>query len=242
MHLHETFFGLKTFFNPAGTHFFYPWVKRSNYSKASCGIQTHTLMTKQPELEFDALNRSAMTPKYKAQVVILFYVYLLIKYQYHSYSSISRPKLSPNLCRTSLRFLSTPKGFKYLSEVNFVTHELEKWRTSYNCKYVTLVETEINEAFTCYQKPIFEGGFIRRSRDEKKKRKDVYVPVHLYGQLVQHKAGCETLEKQVINCIICFKPLYTDVLENCIFGTSTFQGPVKKIADIFRQDFFPTLV
>ncbi|XP_071799748.1 rapamycin-insensitive companion of mTOR-like [Asterias amurensis] len=109
------------------------------------------------------------------------------------------------------RFLSTPKGFKYLSEVNFVTHELEKWRTSYNCKYVTLVETEINEAFTCYQKPIFEGGFIRRSRDEKKKRKDVYVPVHLYGQLVQHKAGCETLEKQQYIPELCDIVRYADI-------------------------------
>ncbi|XP_022101706.1 rapamycin-insensitive companion of mTOR-like [Acanthaster planci] len=94
------------------------------------------------------------------------------------------------------RFLSTPKGFKYLSEVNFVTHELEKWRSVYNRKYVTLVETEINEAFTCYQKPVYEGGFVRRSQNEQRKRRDVYVPVHLYGQLVQHRGGSETLDKQ----------------------------------------------
>ncbi|XP_038056476.1 rapamycin-insensitive companion of mTOR-like isoform X1 [Patiria miniata] len=109
------------------------------------------------------------------------------------------------------RFLSTPKGFKYLSEVNFVTHELEKWRSVYNRKYVTLVETEINEAFTCYQKPVYEGGFVRRSQNEKRKRRDVYVPVHLYGQLVQHRGGSETLEKQQHLHTLCDIVRYGDI-------------------------------
>ncbi|XP_041475993.1 rapamycin-insensitive companion of mTOR-like isoform X2 [Lytechinus variegatus] len=94
------------------------------------------------------------------------------------------------------RFISTTKGFKYLHDVNYVSHELERWYTYFNRKYVTLIETEINEAFTCYHRPQVSGGFIRRSKDERRQRKDVYVPVHLYGQLAKHRSGCELIEKQ----------------------------------------------
>ncbi|XP_071486718.1 rapamycin-insensitive companion of mTOR-like [Diadema antillarum] len=94
------------------------------------------------------------------------------------------------------RFMSTTKGFKYLHDVNYVAHELERWFTYFNRKYVTLVETEINEAFTCYHRPSPSGGFTRRSKDERRHKKDVYVPVHLYGQLVRHRGGCELIEKQ----------------------------------------------
>ncbi|PIK56268.1 putative rapamycin-insensitive companion of mTOR [Apostichopus japonicus] len=94
------------------------------------------------------------------------------------------------------RFLSTPKGFRYLSEVNFVQNELDKWYSTLNRKYVILVETEINEAFTSHKRQSAEGFLLRRSQNDTKRKKDVFVPVHLYGQLVQHKIGAELLEKQ----------------------------------------------
>ncbi|XP_071953101.1 rapamycin-insensitive companion of mTOR-like isoform X2 [Antedon mediterranea] len=93
------------------------------------------------------------------------------------------------------RFLSTTTGFRYLSEVNFVNHELQKWFNSFNKRYVVLVETQMNEAFTSYIKPMYEGAFVRRSRDDRK-NKDVFVPAHLYGQLVQHKGGADLIDEE----------------------------------------------
>ncbi|XP_070563534.1 rapamycin-insensitive companion of mTOR-like isoform X2 [Ptychodera flava] len=97
-----------------------------------------------------------------------------------------------------IRFLSIPKGFKCLADVNFVTHELEKWKKTFNHKYVTIVESELNEAFTTYQRPTNDVHFMRRSSEEQTTKKDVFVPVHLYGQLAQHKAGADLLDKQDI--------------------------------------------
>ncbi|XP_030844625.1 rapamycin-insensitive companion of mTOR-like isoform X2 [Strongylocentrotus purpuratus] len=109
------------------------------------------------------------------------------------------------------RFISTTKGFKYLHDVNYVSHELDRWFTYFNRKYVTLIETEINEAFTCYHRPHVSGGFIRRSKDERRQRKDVYVPVHLYGQLAKHRGGCELIEKQNHIAEMCEVIRYGDV-------------------------------
>ncbi|XP_002741655.1 rapamycin-insensitive companion of mTOR-like [Saccoglossus kowalevskii] len=95
-----------------------------------------------------------------------------------------------------IRFLSIPKGFKCLSDVNFVTHELEKWKKTFNKKYVIIVEAELNESFTSYQRPPSDGQVMRRSSEPKQRQRDVFVPVHLYGQLVQHKAGSDLLDKQ----------------------------------------------
>ncbi|XP_033125633.1 rapamycin-insensitive companion of mTOR-like [Anneissia japonica] len=109
------------------------------------------------------------------------------------------------------RFLSTTTGFKYLSEVNFVSHELQKWFTSFNKRYAVIVETQMNEAFTSYIKPMYEGAFVRRSRDDRRKR-DVFVPAHLYGQLVQHKGGAELIEQEDHLSEFCRIIHYPDLL------------------------------
>ncbi|XP_077980982.1 rapamycin-insensitive companion of mTOR-like [Glandiceps talaboti] len=97
-----------------------------------------------------------------------------------------------------IRFLSIPKGFKCLADVNFVTRELEKWKKRFNQKYVTIVESELNEAFTSYEKPAHDMQFNRRSSEHRSRKRDVFVPVHLYGQLAQHKAGADLLDKEDI--------------------------------------------
>ncbi|ELW53469.1 Rapamycin-insensitive companion of mTOR [Tupaia chinensis] len=94
-----------------------------------------------------------------------------------------------------LRFLSIPKGFSYLNERGYVAKQLEKWHKEYNSKYVDLIEEQLNEALTTYRKPIDGDNYVRRS-NQRLQRPHVYLPVHLYGQLVHHKTGCHLLEVQ----------------------------------------------
>ncbi|XP_040276883.1 rapamycin-insensitive companion of mTOR isoform X2 [Bufo bufo] len=96
-----------------------------------------------------------------------------------------------------LRFLSIPKGFSYLNERGYVTKQLEKWQKEYNLKYVDLIEEQLNEALTTYRKPVDGDNYVRRS-NQRVQRPYVYLPVHLYGQLVHHKTGSHLLEVQNI--------------------------------------------
>uniref|UniRef100_A0A4W3J099 RPTOR independent companion of MTOR complex 2 n=1 Tax=Callorhinchus milii TaxID=7868 RepID=A0A4W3J099_CALMI len=67
----------------------------------------------------------------------------------------------------------------------------------YNLKYVDLIEEQLNEALTTYRKPADGENYVRRS-NQRLQRPYVYLPVHLYGQLVHHKTGCNLLEAQSI--------------------------------------------
>ncbi|NWI20053.1 RICTR protein, partial [Crypturellus soui] len=96
-----------------------------------------------------------------------------------------------------LRFLSIPKGFSYLNERGYVTKQMEKWQKEYNLKYVELIEEQLNEALTAYRKPVDGDNYVRRS-NQRLQRPHVYLPIHLYGQLVHHKTGCHLLESQSI--------------------------------------------
>ncbi|XP_012873973.1 PREDICTED: rapamycin-insensitive companion of mTOR [Dipodomys ordii] len=102
-----------------------------------------------------------------------------------------------------LRFLSIPKGFSYLNERGYVAKQLEKWHKEYNSKYVDLIEEQLNEALTTYRKPIDGDNYVRRS-NQRLQRPHVYLPVHLYGQLVHHKTGCHLLEVQNIVTELCY--------------------------------------
>ncbi|XP_072310238.1 LOW QUALITY PROTEIN: rapamycin-insensitive companion of mTOR-like [Eucyclogobius newberryi] len=94
-----------------------------------------------------------------------------------------------------LRFLSIPKGFAYLSDKEFVTSQMEKWKKLYNLRYVDIIEEQLNEALTTYQKAVNGDNYVRRS-NQRKHKPHVYLPVHLYGQLVHSKPGCQLLESQ----------------------------------------------
>uniref|UniRef100_A0AAR2IRC7 RPTOR independent companion of MTOR, complex 2 a n=1 Tax=Pygocentrus nattereri TaxID=42514 RepID=A0AAR2IRC7_PYGNA len=100
-------------------------------------------------------------------------------------------------CFCLYRFLSIPKGFSYLNERGYVSKQLEKWQKEYNLKYVDLIEEQLNEALTTYRKPVDGDNYVRRS-NQRLQRPNVYLPVHLYGQLVHDKTGCHLLEAQVI--------------------------------------------
>uniref|UniRef100_A0A673JGQ4 RPTOR independent companion of MTOR, complex 2 a n=1 Tax=Sinocyclocheilus rhinocerous TaxID=307959 RepID=A0A673JGQ4_9TELE len=95
-----------------------------------------------------------------------------------------------------LRFLSIPKGFSYLNERGYVTEQMEKWQKEYNFKYVDLIEEQLNEALTTYRKPVDGDNYVRRS-NQRLQRPNVFLPVHLYGQLVHDKTGCHLLENVV---------------------------------------------
>ncbi|XP_051967388.1 rapamycin-insensitive companion of mTOR [Xyrauchen texanus] len=94
-----------------------------------------------------------------------------------------------------LRFLSIPKGFSYLNERGYVNKQLEKWQKEYNLKYVDMIEEQLNEALTTYRKPVNGDNYVRRS-NQRLQRPNVFLPVHLYGQLVHDKTGCLLLEAQ----------------------------------------------
>uniref|UniRef100_A0A8D0CW57 RPTOR independent companion of MTOR complex 2 n=1 Tax=Sander lucioperca TaxID=283035 RepID=A0A8D0CW57_SANLU len=96
-----------------------------------------------------------------------------------------------------LRFLSIPKGFSYLNERGYVSKQLDKWHKEYNLKYVDLIEEQLNEALTTYRKPVDGDNYVRRS-NQRLQRPNVYLPVHLYGQLVHDKTGCHLLETQSV--------------------------------------------
>ncbi|KAK5871195.1 hypothetical protein PBY51_004087 [Eleginops maclovinus] len=96
-----------------------------------------------------------------------------------------------------LRFLSIPKGFSYLNERGYVSKQLDKWQKEYNLKYVDLIEEQLNEALTTYRKPVDGDNYVRRS-NQRLQRPHVYLPVHLYGQLVHDKTGCHLLEAQSV--------------------------------------------
>ncbi|GCC36213.1 hypothetical protein chiPu_0014705 [Chiloscyllium punctatum] len=109
----------------------------------------------------------------------------------------SRDGLSRVILSKILTFLSIPKGFHYLHERGYVTKQLEKWQKEYNLKYVDLIEEQLNEALTTYRKPADGENYVRRS-NQRLQRPYVYLPIHLYGQLVHHKTGCYLLEAQSI--------------------------------------------
>uniref|UniRef100_A0A665U2Q7 RPTOR independent companion of MTOR, complex 2 a n=1 Tax=Echeneis naucrates TaxID=173247 RepID=A0A665U2Q7_ECHNA len=107
-----------------------------------------------------------------------------------------------------LRFLSIPKGFSYLNERGYVSKQLDKWQKEYNLKYVDLIEEQLNEALTTYRKPVDGDNYVRRS-NQRLQRPNVYLPVHLYGQLVHDKTGCHLLEAQVktLSCYTVRSPM-----------------------------------
>ncbi|KAK2910930.1 hypothetical protein Q8A67_003063 [Cirrhinus molitorella] len=96
-----------------------------------------------------------------------------------------------------LRFLSIPKGFSYLNERGYVNKQLDKWQKEYNLKYVDMIEEQLNEALTTYRKPVDGDNYVRRS-NQRLQRPNVFLPVHLYGQLVHDKTGCLLLEAQSV--------------------------------------------
>lgn len=75
--------------------------------------------------------------------------------------------------------------------------ELEKWIRPGGLaeRYTGLVESEIHDSFTRRQRGE-NGCYMRRNSGNPITQKDVFVPPHLVGQLVQHEMGLQLLLKR----------------------------------------------
>ncbi|XP_046984569.1 rapamycin-insensitive companion of mTOR isoform X2 [Schistocerca americana] len=91
-----------------------------------------------------------------------------------------------------IRFFSTPAGFSLFQDDNVVSNHLHHWFTSYNYRYVGVIEGELHDSLTLHKRGE-DGRYVRRISNVKQRVADVYVPPHLYGQLAQHEAGFRML-------------------------------------------------
>lgn len=103
--------------------------------------------------------------------------------------------LQPNLLRVGdrgllllIRYLSIPSGYKFLHDTNFLNYEIDRWRKYFNLKYVRIVEDSLNEALSYHQRNE-HGSYGRRSDKKLNYKKSVYLPAHLYGELVKQDEG-----------------------------------------------------
>ncbi|RWS04250.1 rapamycin-insensitive companion of mTOR-like isoform X1, partial [Dinothrombium tinctorium] len=94
-----------------------------------------------------------------------------------------------------IRYLSSINGFKFLSEANFLSYEIERWRKTFNFKYVKIVEDLLNETLTYHQRSE-DGTYGRRMDRKNTTKKSAFVPPHLYGQLAKHQEGIQILLKE----------------------------------------------
>jgi len=104
-----------------------------------------------------------------------------------------------------LRFLSRSAGFKYLSDIGFVTQELKMWKEQLNVAYVNAVESALVESFS---------PSLYKQR-ESEAVDGVFPPPHFYGELAKTKEGCDLLEKSqhIPNFINCVNDTKANALE-----------------------------
>lgn len=94
-----------------------------------------------------------------------------------------------------IRLLSVPSGFRYLHhEAQLLQAQLHKWDQVDNLRYVKIVEDFISQAVTWHQRGD-DGTYGRRSSNTRLRVQDVFAPVHLYGQLAQHREGLDYLQR-----------------------------------------------
>ncbi len=83
----------------------------------------------------------------------------------------------------------------------------------HNLLYVYIVEEMLAETLTSF-KQTEEGEFVRRNNTALIFPK-AFVPVHLYGQLVQHEEGCISIEKEV-HCTCVYTLIRTVPVITCL--------------------------
>nr|XP_053655508.1 LOW QUALITY PROTEIN: rapamycin-insensitive companion of mTOR-like [Cherax quadricarinatus] len=89
------------------------------------------------------------------------------------------------------KLISSPRGFRAYHEANFSNTLLDKWSTTYNYKYVKLMQTAVADSLTQHQRG--EDGAYGRRTGSKHVVHDVFLLPHLYGSLTQHKEGFSIL-------------------------------------------------
>lgn len=91
------------------------------------------------------------------------------------------------------RFIAVKRGFARISALGYLEPLLKKWFEEYNQCYVYLVEEKLAEALTSYRQ--MEAGEFNRVSDSSVISPKAFVPIHFYGQLVQHEEGCALLKQ-----------------------------------------------
>ncbi|KAF5269709.1 hypothetical protein FQA39_LY08632 [Lamprigera yunnana] len=92
-----------------------------------------------------------------------------------------------------IRFLSTPTGFNKLKKNGFIVNEIKRWDEFVNFRYVRIVENETSDTLTLHQRGE-DGRYDKRLSSLKvSSRKDLFLPPHIYGQLVKHSEGFNIL-------------------------------------------------
>jgi len=91
------------------------------------------------------------------------------------------------------RCVGSATGFSLMSSNNWLVGEIAYWATTFNIKYVILLETLISDGFSLHQRSEDGHGTYGRRTGDAHAIRDVFVPPHLYGQLAQTRPGLELL-------------------------------------------------
>ncbi|XP_065648769.1 rapamycin-insensitive companion of mTOR isoform X2 [Hydra vulgaris] len=116
------------------------------------------------------------------------------------------------------RYVSEVIGFEYLKEKNYLDTMVRSWVTEYTREYVNWIEIEIAKSLSTFEPQSQDGLYIRRSNSSTKKKKDVYMLPHLYGELAVNEFGVDLIIKQnlltdAVNVVV---QALTDTLSNVI--------------------------
>ncbi|OQV15503.1 Rapamycin-insensitive companion of mTOR [Hypsibius exemplaris] len=110
------------------------------------------------------------------------------------HARLSLDHLSPMAEFLTARVLGTVCGFNDFPEL--VTSEVEKWRFGFNRKYATVVEELLNARFLSSE--LSDDMFHRHSSSQNSRiLPEIFVPEHLYGQLVRHPDGCDLVRMEI---------------------------------------------
>ncbi|CAA90815.1 Target of rapamycin complex 2 subunit ste20 [Schizosaccharomyces pombe] len=142
-----------------------------------------------------------------------------------------------------LRFLATTVGFHYLSEINFIEHELDNWYHHRNIDYVDLLEQNFFLSFVSNLKII----------DKKNNEPDENIlPLHFYGELVKSPQGCEVLEssghfESFMGTLVEFydKPLGNEAirqLKSALWAIGNIGKTDQGITFLINHDTIPLIV
>ncbi|GJJ15545.1 hypothetical protein Clacol_009823 [Clathrus columnatus] len=85
-----------------------------------------------------------------------------------------------------LKFMSTPVGFEYLLQSNYIEREMDAWFHERNYHYVIRIEQYLSKAFS--PNGMEEGDYIGLF--------DGTVPAHFYGAMAKTQMGCEILNEK----------------------------------------------
>ncbi|RWS26243.1 rapamycin-insensitive companion of mTOR-like isoform X1 [Leptotrombidium deliense] len=95
------------------------------------------------------------------------------------------------------RYFSSKNGFKSLKEQNYLKYEMDRWKQTFNLKYVRIVEDVLNEALT-YHHRSEDGTYGRRTDKKNNTKSPSFIPPHFYGQLAKHEEGIQLLSEEHI--------------------------------------------